>query len=521
LRRPDVVFPRGAFSAARLVFLAACVALLVATLAPFTFAWNEALTGARWREAAAFPQGTPLIDLAVHVSAFAALAILGCTAHGDTGSGRPLSAIICGGCALCLALEAVQFFNPLRHARIIDLVTHASGLSAGFWFSLRTRRGAALTAHLARWTDRQRVWIPLVLLLAVSGAWVSFSYTALRRATTLGWDPSFPLLIGNEKDSSRPWSGTLGYIRLHESALSAADVSHAHARRESRGDPASAFSSPRLSYDFRGSRSAAGLALESIAAASPEGPHSAGEAGVSDSGIALVGSAPLSPPSPPVGFVKNVAEKAAFSIEAWFKPADLAQGGPARIVSISDSPRHRNLMLGQDGSALVFRVRNGVNGLNGSAHALEIPDGVSLEWQHVVAVYDQGVSRFYKNGQPLLPRVDVRDPSLSFPLARPESAWFVLSALGALGVTLPAFALLRRLSLYLRHAAAIASGVGVLLGPVGVTAWHSGVPLHLPALPWIVALLALCHAAAAAYCRKASAPSPSWFLPAPSLPCVA
>ena len=79
----------------------------------------------------------------------------------------------------------------------------------------------------------------------------------------------------------------------------------------------------------------------------------------------------------------------ALSIEAWIRPANTEQDGPARIVSAGRGTGERNFMLGQSGSGAgaryVIRLRaQGTNG-TGNGGELDAPGGSArTELTHVV-----------------------------------------------------------------------------------------------------------------------------------------
>jgi hypothetical protein len=58
-------------------------------------------------------------------------------------------------------------------------------------------------------------------------------------------------------------------------------------------------------------------------------------------------------------WVDAFVQAEAFTFEVWLRPNNNTQGGPARIVGIEGDPWNRNLMIGQEGSSLVVRVRLG------------------------------------------------------------------------------------------------------------------------------------------------------------------
>ncbi|MEM8486172.1 MAG: LamG domain-containing protein [Bacteroidota bacterium] len=105
------------------------------------------------------------------------------------------------------------------------------------------------------------------------------------------------------------------------------------------------------------------------------------------------------------------------TIEAWIRPADLAQGNddPARIVSLAESTSNRNATLGYErsGSAsnatyeVSYRLEN--NGLEYKKTTFQANAAVE-DRLHVVYVHESsGISRMYLNGIQITQRTDAGD----------------------------------------------------------------------------------------------------------------
>jgi hypothetical protein len=87
------------------------------------------------------------------------------------------------------------------------------------------------------------------------------------------------------------------------------------------------------------------------------------------------------------------------SIEAVILPAKVGQTGPARIISFSQDPYHRNVTLGQDDDTLVLRLRTpqtGENGTNPEVRLFPVQAGKPV---HVIVSYRDGQLVAYRNGQ--------------------------------------------------------------------------------------------------------------------------
>ena len=74
------------------------------------------------------------------------------------------------------------------------------------------------------------------------------------------------------------------------------------------------------------------------------------------------------------------------TVEAWVKPADVIQFGPARIISMSPDTQARNFMLGQDKDtyAVRFRADGQTDWDNGSPTLFTTPGSTTTALTHVV-----------------------------------------------------------------------------------------------------------------------------------------
>ena len=90
---------------------------------------------------------------------------------------------------------------------------------------------------------------------------------------------------------------------------------------------------------------------------------------------------------------------AGWTLEVWAAPGSVDQSGPARIVSNSLDPRLRNFTLGQDGDALVLRLRTTRTNLDGKPD-LRVADVFhGPKPHHLVVAYDYAAERVYVDGR--------------------------------------------------------------------------------------------------------------------------
>jgi len=89
------------------------------------------------------------------------------------------------------------------------------------------------------------------------------------------------------------------------------------------------------------------------------------------------------------------------TVEAWIKPANITQSGPARIVTMSVDPYLRNFMLGQSEDTYVGRLRadGETDWANGLPEVLTTPRTATTALTHVVFTHrSDGAEVLYVNG---------------------------------------------------------------------------------------------------------------------------
>ncbi len=128
---------------------------------------------------------------------------------------------------------------------------------------------------------------------------------------------------------------------------------------------------------------------------------------IAGGGLSIDAETLLASEEPAAKIIKKVKNSNEITVEAWVKPANTTQEGPARIVSISKDTRQRNLTLGQgrwdDQPPAVYDVRlrttaDGIS-LNGMP-SLTTPNGIATtQLTHLVYTRDsQGEAKIYVDG---------------------------------------------------------------------------------------------------------------------------
>ena len=106
----------------------------------------------------------------------------------------------------------------------------------------------------------------------------------------------------------------------------------------------------------------------------------------------------LQTPAPAAELSRRLQKACRFTLSIKLSTEDTDQRGPARIVTLSKDPGHRNFTLGQQGPDFVFRLRTPLTGLNGVMPELVVP-GIfdRTDFQTLVITYDGATLRLYHN----------------------------------------------------------------------------------------------------------------------------
>lgn len=259
--------------------------------------------------------------------------------------------------ALCV-LEVTQLFLEYRHGRLGDVAAQIIGVTLG----------AALPVPAVTVRAWRRVWMVLLV------GWGALSITLGIRAQfghTLGpMGTGYRLVVGDEHEGGRPWLG-----QVHGFAIQT-DVSP---------EPVVEFGPPPT-----------------------DGPWSS-RAGLSiDLHRAHAGWSSLEDVS---ALCDALDDGTMIDVTIDATPFQTRQLGPARLVTVSEGMSNRNLTIGQEGDALVLRVRTRTSGLNAARPQFVFP-GVfrSLERTSLHVRTDGGSAELWVGGVRVARHVSFKTP---------------------------------------------------------------------------------------------------------------
>ncbi|MGH7414233.1 MAG: VanZ family protein [Candidatus Rokuibacteriota bacterium] len=301
---------------------------------------------------------------------------------------------LAAGVALSLGVESLQTFLPSRDPSLRDVAANTGGALLGWLLILRRedRVSAMCRAGLDLWRRLCRIQRPgrvLCVYLALALLTAGLLQACLRLSS---WSTGFPLLIGNEATGDRPWAGWIRALEISDRALSHRQADAALSTSLEHLVPDSLV----LSQHFPGGR----LGPPAVAAGFAwQGPHLRLPAGVTGPGLFLPGTRWLR--SDEAGRLVSGALRRTnqLTLKLVCRTASSHQEGPGRIVSISIDPYHRNLTIGQEGPALVARLRTPLTGPNGIEPELVKPNVFDRDGERTILLtYDGSTLAAYVDG---------------------------------------------------------------------------------------------------------------------------
>lgn len=365
--------------------------ILYTTLFPFDFFFNGIANQVDWR----FPK-PGLTDFVRNVVLFIpfglGIAWLGLSKQLKFIS--LLAAVLISGIGLSTLVEIGQLFVSERDPALSDLLANGLGALLGlfvFW------PGRIKVQHYASvLSTRFKAYLSLPILITILIGYLIFAflvYVLTPHDTKLtNWATDFPLILGNEQTGDRAWEGAISRFVLLNRAISEEEIALIFGGEDIQAvvkDDWLAFyplTNPSQLADQTGHLP------DLVWQGTPPLNHQTRDTFLSSEHW-------LRTPAPVTSLAQHVADTSQFTLGVVIAPANLTQTGPARIISISGDPFHRNLTLGQDGTDLIIRLRTPVTGQNGQLPELSIPNlFMDTTSHHLIITYNESKLRLYVDG---------------------------------------------------------------------------------------------------------------------------
>ena len=297
---------------------------------------------------------------------------------------NPVLFVVAYSFGLSFIVEFLQIFLPTRNPSYIDLLMNSLGGFVGFCcFRLLGLLALHYVTNLVEKTQRFLSIRTLTIAFIGYFSLVSLLSIKLQGAVELwnlsNWDLTYPLLLGNEFTGDRPWQGQIYALCIADRAASKVEVARIFDEHDTIKSNSEKIKKRSCGMN-RGSLVASYLLNEE---SNQEQPNSVENEEAVSPYIWLQSKA-----SAVVN--KKLRQSSQLTLNTTLAAADTNQSGPARIISISQDPFHRNLTLGQWDSHLSLRLRTPLTGQNGTRPELVIPNVFADTKPHYLVVTYNG-----------------------------------------------------------------------------------------------------------------------------------
>ena len=301
---------------------------------------------------------------------------------------------LCTGLGLLTELSHTVLLG--RHPNAFDIAGATIGAIAGWglWWQGRgwILAGLATASDGLRHRASPRNWAIAGLIYSLLA---TLGLILLPTATHLhNWNPNFPLVVGNEFLGGRPWQGEISHLQFFDQELPIGAIADRFAQPAA--VPSLAASAPnalRAAYQFTQPpyRDQTGQLADLVWQQPPTGTAPAQVARIQrDHWLYAEAVQPLN---------QAIQQQAQFTVDVMVTPDNLQQGGPARMVSLSQDSRNRNLTLGQSRRDLVIRLRTPITGKNGANPPIVVPQVFTDQSpRHLIVTYRNPTLRIYVDG---------------------------------------------------------------------------------------------------------------------------
>ncbi|BAZ17411.1 hypothetical protein NIES4071_92890 [Calothrix sp. NIES-4071] len=299
-------------------------------------------------------------------------------------------AVVVAGACLSLTVEFLQSFLPSRDPTPADIFNNTVGSFVGLlsFYVLDGRKFRSTLDYI----QNSRVSNSRTSIVVFFAGYILITFLigiSWENNVTLGeWNKNFPLLIGNERTGDRPWQGSVSQISIADKAFSDSEIE----RIFSNPNYLTSVNNAILAkYEFDGKdnyRDITGQQPDLLWQGQVSKSHS------NQKGVSVDSSRWLKTVEPVRLINKRISETSEFTIITTVASANLNQKGPARIISLSGDPMHRNFTIGQDRTNLALRLRTPITGQNGSDIDLVVPNVFADTNPHrIIITYAKGKMR--------------------------------------------------------------------------------------------------------------------------------
>jgi hypothetical protein len=292
---------------------------------------------------------------------------------------------------LPLILELTQLWLPSRNFNLSDIIFSWAATISVYYLS----KNNSLIKYLPiRIIESLSKCIRIISFQKSLSIYTALAILLIFKFSIPGdlsiWNPNYYLIVGNEKSGDRPWHGLVNFLSISSESFSQQKVN-------------SLLTDTLYPLNHDSAVWVDQLNLREKTLASPESYSQLCDSSKEVSNNVTCSFTGITTPhkwyesETPISTVINqIRQTNEFAINILLTSLEIQQTGPARIISVSADPYHRNITLGQDGADLIFRLRTVVTGFNGARPQYRIPNVFKDTLDHKIIVsYASPLLRIY------------------------------------------------------------------------------------------------------------------------------
>lgn len=381
-------------------FVVSLVFIIVLTLAPFDFAFEDSFSLAETFNR--FSHRSSIDDWIVNVLLFVPLgfSLAAWLWKKRVGKSGQFACVLLCAFSISATVEVLQVFLPSRVSASTDIYANSMGGLLGLLCFKRWGQAAtfdlfvSIEKTIQRFIQQRIAALPIQNLTLVLIGYVLmlfFISNSLQRVIHLGnWTDPYFLLLGNDQAIGSPWQGYISSISIADQAASEQEIAQIFAEKAL----PKAQDSLIASYDLTSYRDS----YADTTGRSPKLIWQGESAKSTEQNGSLVNSAQWLESEATASLInQRLRQSSQFTLSAVIATADVEQTLPAPILSLSNqTSERRNLAVAQHEDQLVLWLRTSVNNSSGTQPELSVPDVfIDTKSHHLLITYNDSILRVY------------------------------------------------------------------------------------------------------------------------------
>ena len=300
---------------------------------------------------------------------------------------------------LSITIELFQVLLPSRTSSYSDIICNSLG---GFLGSTLYCWGQEFNRLIHLITYRQYQHINLKFLFSIIVSYslaIIFSFILLLHNVNLNnWNDDAYLAIAGEVNAQTSWRGYVSSVYICDRAINQSELANAFQDTHSFFKQTTDLITGLIFSDYQRSYTDLKQQIPNLYWHKKTIPidNNSLPAITNQKKVLFRNKNSLISGSPATIINQKIKSSQEFSLNIILATDKLDQAGPARIVSLADNRFSHNLMLGQESSDLVFRLRTRTTGLNASQPSFYFPNFFQdYKLHQILITFGQNKITFY------------------------------------------------------------------------------------------------------------------------------